>query len=100
MERTGGENSRASAADGGRLQAAVFAQQSEHYQAGNQRGECCRAHNKEVRNFIAKRMGVRRPGFMRPRGAQAGEDSGEAKETFHLAMVWPELEKSSLGFAE
>jgi hypothetical protein len=49
--------------------------------------------------LMVEGVGVRRPGYMRLRGAQAAQDSGEAKKTFHSAMVWPELEKSSLGFA-
>src|SRR5438034_4436270 len=67
-ERTHGKNSRASAGEVGGFQAAVFAQHAEQRQAGNHRRESCRAQNKEVRNLVVKRMGVRRPGFMRLRG--------------------------------
>jgi hypothetical protein len=81
----------------GGFQAAVFAQPAAQRQAGNHRHESCRAQSKEVRNFIAKRMSVRRPGFMRLCGAQASAYSGEARITFHAAMVWFEPEKSSPG---
>src|SRR5438552_124451 len=82
-----GKNSGASAGHPGGFQVATFVQQTEQRQAGNHCNESCRAQNKEVRVLLVECVDVRRPGFMRLRGAQPGEHSSEAKITFHAAMV-------------
>ena len=51
------------------FQAAAFVQHTEQRQAGTHRNESCRAQNKEVRVLMVEGVEVRRPGFMRLRGA-------------------------------